>query len=44
MLGRDQDFGLYIVEKIVEEHGGCIGVDSEVGKGTTFLIRLPLKE
>ncbi|MFZ6017159.1 MAG: hypothetical protein ACOYU0_06065 [Nitrospirota bacterium] len=28
----------------MEEHGGCIGVDSEVGKGTTFLIRLPLKK
>jgi signal transduction histidine kinase len=34
--------GLYIARAIVEAHGGSIAVDSEPGKGTTFLIDLPL--
>lgn len=33
--------GLYIVRALVEQHGGRIEVDSVVGKGTTFTIRLP---
>jgi signal transduction histidine kinase len=33
--------GLSIVAAIVEAHGGSIGVDSEVGFGTTFTILLP---
>jgi len=43
-MGRGSGLGLYIVQEIVEEHGGCIGVKTEVGKGTCFLIRLPLEE
>jgi len=34
--------GLAIVEKLVEVHGGTIHVESEVNKGTTFTISLPL--
>ncbi len=34
--------GLAVSQKIVKEHGGEIKVDSEVGKGTTFTIFLPL--
>jgi len=30
--------------KIIEEHEGCIAVDSETGKGTIFFISLPVKE
>ena len=35
--------GLAIVKKIVEEHQGSIVFESEIGKGTTFEIRLPLE-
>jgi signal transduction histidine kinase len=43
-VGKGSGLGLFIVQEIIEEHDGCIGVDSEVGKGTVFLIRLPVKE
>ncbi len=34
--------GLAYVQKIVAAHGGTINVDSEYGKGSKFLIKLPL--
>jgi K+-sensing histidine kinase KdpD len=34
--------GLYICRLIVEGHGGQIWVESEVGKGSTFGLVLPL--
>lgn len=34
--------GLSIVERIVSMHDGFIHVDSAVGKGTTFTVRLPI--
>jgi two-component system sensor histidine kinase HydH len=34
--------GLAIVSKIIDDHGGKIAVESEVGVGTTFRISLPL--
>lgn len=33
--------GLYIVQSICQHHGGEIQVESEVNKGSTFIIRLP---
>ena len=36
--------GLYICRNIVENHGGSIKVDSQKGKGTTFVVCLPLPE
>ena len=34
--------GLVIVHQIVQEHSGHVEVESEVGRGTTFLINLPV--
>ena len=34
--------GLAVIWGIIDNHNGTIGVDSEVGKGTTFTIRLPI--
>jgi PAS domain S-box-containing protein len=36
--------GLSIVYRIIEEHHGDIHVQSEVGKGTTFAMLLPIEE
>jgi two-component system, NtrC family, sensor kinase len=39
--GKGTGMGLSIVYGVVKMHSGDISVDSEVGKGTTFTVRLP---
>lgn len=34
--------GLFVVNEIVELHGGSIGLESEVGQGSRFTVRLPV--
>ena len=44
-VGRGSGQGLAIARAIViDQHGGTITVDSELGTGTTFTIRLPIAE
>ena len=33
--------GLYIANQVIEQHGGNITVDSTVGQGTHFRVRIP---
>lgn len=42
--GKGTGLGLSICHGIVTEHGGRIYAESEVGKGATFFVELPLKE
>lgn len=41
-ISTGQGLGLYIVKSIIKEHNGEVFVDSQLGKGTVFTIKLSL--
>jgi signal transduction histidine kinase len=42
--GSGSGLGLAVAEEVVAWHGGCIELDSTVGEGSTFVVRLPAEE
>ncbi|MFC0348866.1 sensor histidine kinase [Undibacterium danionis] len=40
-VGEGSGLGLDIVRKIINKHRGTISFESEIGKGTTFIVSLP---
>ncbi len=40
---KGQGFGLAVSKRMVEAHGGEISVESEVDRGTTFTVEIPLR-
>jgi two-component system NtrC family sensor kinase len=41
-VGKGTGQGLSIAHNVIQSHGGQLDFDSEIGKGTTFYVRLPL--
>jgi DNA-binding NtrC family response regulator/nitrogen-specific signal transduction histidine kinase len=41
--GQGTGLGLSLCQGMVEAHGGIIRVDTEVGRGTTFVVELPIQ-
>ena len=41
-VGRGTGLGLSICHGIISEHGGRIQAESELGKGATFIVELPV--
>jgi PAS domain S-box-containing protein len=40
-VGEGTGLGLYVTSMIVKKHHGIIDLESEVGKGTTFMLKFP---
>lgn len=43
-VGEGTGLGLWICENIIRSHHGTLSIDSEVGRGSTFTIRLPIRQ
>ncbi|MDG0866540.1 response regulator [Candidatus Lucifugimonas marina] len=43
-IGKGTGLGLSICKGIVEDHGGAIKVESAAGRGTTFVVEIPIIE
>ncbi|MGQ5523029.1 ATP-binding protein [Chitinimonas sp. PSY-7] len=43
-IGKGTGLGLSLSYGIIQKHHGTIEIESEVGKGTTFLISLPIRQ
>ncbi len=43
-IGRGTGLGLSISKEIIALHGGTLTVDSELGKGSTFTVQLPIRD
>ncbi|NQW19332.1 MAG: response regulator [Chloroflexi bacterium] len=43
-IGKGTGLGLSICKGIVEDHGGAIRVESALGRGTTFVVEIPIIE
>ncbi len=41
-VGKGTGLGLNVAYNIIKKHKGTINVESEVGKGTTFIIKIPV--
>ncbi|MHC4162236.1 MAG: sensor histidine kinase, partial [Planctomycetota bacterium] len=41
-VGHGTGLGLAISYGIIKEHNGSVSVESELGRGTTFTVRLPV--
>lgn len=44
IMNQGSGIGLSIAGEFVKMHGGTIDLESEVGKGSTFIVTLPLRE